>query len=359
MPPNAAPGRVSVEQDPAEWMRLEARPERLNAARYDRLPYPLLTPVQEIAFDVGITALREELELHGLVVRGFQGHQLIFEQRWPARALRQRTGESNLAIAPGTGLAVRSLHFLLPAYEPLSLVEVTALAKRVPGGQALQGALHIPVAFREQKTALHFPLEGLWWAVQAGDWSDMHKQEVFSQPYAVDFVALGADGRYQRDDGLSLEEHYSWDQPVYAPAGGKVAYVCYDMPDLPPGSVADPRIYRDDPRRTLGNAVAISHGNGEVSFLGCLRQASIQVNEGELIRRGRRIGFIGNSGFSPGPHLHYHLAEGPNPFIDQGLPVLFSHFEAGGQWFDEPTTIPTRMIVLGPSRPAQEAEADA
>jgi hypothetical protein len=41
--------------------------------------------------------------------------------------------------------------------------------------------------------------------------------------------------------------------------------------------------------------------------------------------------------------------EGPNPFIDQGLPVKFSHFSAGGQYFEKPMTIPTRMIVVGPT----------
>jgi hypothetical protein len=38
---------------------------------------------------------------------------------------------------------------------------------------------------------------------------------------------------------------------------------------------------------------------------------------------------------------------GPNLFIDQGLPVTFSHFWAGGQFYEQPVTIPTRMIVRG------------
>jgi hypothetical protein len=44
------------------------------------------------------------------------------------------------------------------------------------------------------------------------------------------------------------------------------------------------------------------------------------------------------------------VMNGPNLFIDQGLPFKFSHFSAGGQLFEEPTTIPTRMIVVGPDR---------
>ena len=168
-----------------------------------------------------------------------------------------------------------------------------------------------------------------------------------SQAYALDFAKLGPDNRTFAGRGTEREDHYSWGQPVYAAAGGKVAVVTFDMPDLVPGMLPDPLMFRGDPRRTLGNSVAISHGNGEFSYYGCLQQASLAVNEGQVIKRGALLGKIGNSGVSPGPHLHFHLADGPHPFIDQGLPVLFSHFWAGGQFFAQPTTIPTRMIVIG------------
>jgi hypothetical protein len=331
----------------------------LNAARYDHLPFPNIGPVQEVAFDLGITAYHAAITLSGLVFKGYAGHQLLFEQRWPARVIRQRTGEHDLAIPAQTGLAVRSLHFQLHAYEPLTLVEVTAVGLRAGDEQPLQAVLQIPVTFPDQKTDLHFPLAGAWWAIQAADWSDHHKQEVFSQTYALDFVKLGPDNRIFGGSGMALLDHYSWDQPVYATAGGKVAYAGYDMPDMAPGTLADPRIFRDDPRRLLGNAVAISHANGEFSYYGHLRQASLEVNQGQVIRRGALLGRVGNSGHSPGPHLHFHLMDGPNLFIDQGLPVKFSHFWAGGQYFDTLTTIPTRMIVIGRDRqPITESHAE-
>ena len=275
-------------------------------------------------------------------------HQLLFEQRWPVQVLRAKLGDDDLHIAPGTGLALRGLHFMLHGYLPLTGVDVTVVAQAAGGAEPIQGHLEIPVRHHEQKTELHFPLRGAWWAIQGADWSDRHKQEVFSQPYALDFVKLGPDNRFFSGDGLQVTDHTSWDQPVYATAGGKVTYVVYDMPDLLPGAPPDPRMFRGDPRRYLGNAVALSHGNGEVSYYGCLQQASLAVNEGQLIKRGALIGRVGNSGLSPGPHLHFHLMEGPNPFIDQGLPLQFSHFEAGGQYFAELTTVPTRMIVFGP-----------
>jgi len=334
-------------------LQVESRPARLIAARYEQLPFPTLGPVQEVAFDLGLTARGETVTLSGMVIKGYNGHQLLFEQRWPARIIQKRTGEENLTIPAGTGLAIRSLHFMLHGYEPLTMVEVTVVGKVESSEQSIQSLLQIPVVYPDAKTDLHFPLQGTWWAIQAADWSDQHKQEVFSQTYALDFVKLGADNQFFRNGGMQLEDHYSWQQPVYATAGGKVAHVCYDMPDLPPGAMPDPRMFRDDPRRLLGNAVAISHGNGEFSYFAHLQQASIQVHEGDLIRRGTLIGLVGNSGRSPGPHLHFQLMEGPNLFIDQGLPVKFSHFSAGGQFFEQPMTIPTRLIVTGPDPEAE------
>ncbi len=307
----------------------------------------MLGPMQEVVFDLGVTALHASVTLSGLVVQGYNEHQLLFEQRWPARMLQQHSKEADLTIPAATGLAIRSLHFMLPGYELLTTIEVTVVGKAEAGDQIIQTHLQIPVRYHEAKTDLHFPLRGTWWAIQAADWSDQHKQEVFSQTYAVDFVKLGADNQFFCDNGLTLEDHYSWDQPVYATAGGKVAYVCADMPDLVPGTLADPKIFRDDPRRLLGNAVAISHANGEFSYFAHLQQASLAVRDGELIRRGALVGRIGNSGRSPGPHLHFQLMDGPNLFIDQGLPVKFSHFAAGGQFFEQPITIPTRLIVTG------------
>jgi hypothetical protein len=331
-------------------LEIESRPSTLVAAVYDTLPFPSIGPVQEIALDLGITAKNGAVTVKGLIFQGYNDHQLLFEQRWPARIITQRTGEEDLTIQAGTGLALRSLQFLLHAYEPLTHLDVTAVSQVVAGGQNVQALLQIPVITHTQQTDLRFPLAGAWWAIQAGDWSDFHKSEVYSQPFAIDFVKLGPDNLTYAGSGRSLTDHYSWDQPFYATAGGKIAHVCYDMPDMLPGAVPDQAILRGDMRRILGNAVAISHANGEFSYYAHLQQLSLNVNEGEMIRQGALIGRVGNSGNSPGPHLHFHVMNGPNLFIDQGLPMQFSHFWAGGQLYEDPTTIPTRMIVVGPER---------
>jgi hypothetical protein len=360
--PQAPRTSTPTASDDAPHLRLETRPALLIGAINEPLPFPHLGPVQEVCFDLGVTARHADIELTGLVFKGYAGHQLLFEQRWPARFIQQKTGEASLRIEAGTGLAVRGLLFMLHAYEQIGFIEITAIGRyhhetstkvgddSGRNAATVQAVLQVPVAFHAQQTELHFPLEGAWWTIQASDWSDHHKIEPYSQTYALDFVRLGMDNEFFHDRGLELEDHYSWDAPVFAAAGGKVAHVCYDMPDLKPGAAPDLRMFRDDPRRILGNAVAISHANGEFSYYAHLQQASLTVNEGQMVRRGQLLGRVGNSGQSPGPHLHFHLMEGPNLLIDRGLPARFVEFWAGGQYFRTPTMIPTRMIVHGPAR---------
>ena len=227
------------------YLHLESRPSTLVAAQYRTLPFPGIGPRQEIVFDLGITAVGGDVEVQGLVLKGYHGHQLLFEQRWPARILQAHTGEPTLSVAAGTGLALRTLHVLLHAYEPLTMVEATVVAQPVenqPDGerQPTQAVLQIPVITHERQTDLHFPLRGAWWAIQAADWSDQHKQEAYSQPFALDFVKLGADNRFFGGSGHGARRSlFSWDQPVYATAGGKISMVIADMPDLAPGTPPD------------------------------------------------------------------------------------------------------------------------
>ena len=54
---------------------------------------------------------------------------------------------------------------------------------------------------------------------------------------------------------------------------------------------------------SFGNYILISHHSGWQSFYGHL--SSIRVREGQWVNIGERIGNVGNSGYSTGPHLHF------------------------------------------------------
>lgn len=338
--------------EPHSQVLMESSPSHLFAALYDQLPFPHFAgPRQEMVFALGITAITGTVTLQGLAIALVHEHQVLCEQRWTAAMLQQHTGQADLSIPEGTGLAIQHLHFNLQGYVLCQQIQVVAVLQDQGSGTVWNETLLIPVSFPELATDLHFPLVGTWWTIQGSDWTDHHKVEPVSQAYALDFVKLGAASAFFAGDGTRLEDHFSWGAPVYAPATARVAHVIFDMPDMLPGQLPDPAMMQGDARRVLGNAVALSHRRGEFSYLAHLQQGSLQVRVGDHIRRGTLVGYVGNSGHSPGPHLHYHLMNGPNLFLDQALPVRLSHFWAGHTWYEEPISIPTRMIVEGESRP--------
>lgn len=55
-----------------------------------------------------------------------------------------------------------------------------------------------------------------------------------------------------------------------------------------------------------GNWVAIKHDSGHVSMYAHL-SGSASVSVGQNVSQGQTIGYIGNSGFSTGPHLHFSI----------------------------------------------------
>lgn len=65
-------------------------------------------------------------------------------------------------------------------------------------------------------------------------------------------------------------------------------------------------------RRGYGNVVIIQHNFGFTTLYGHLH--SIAVEPGEYVRKGQKIGTVGNSGLSTAPHLHYEVRFLARPF---------------------------------------------
>ena len=66
------------------------------------------------------------------------------------------------------------------------------------------------------------------------------------------------------------------------------------------------RIKRADNRSSgYGNHIRIDHGFGYVSLYAHL--SKFNVRRGQKVKRGDIIGYVGNSGRSVGPHLHYEI----------------------------------------------------
>jgi murein DD-endopeptidase MepM/ murein hydrolase activator NlpD len=63
--------------------------------------------------------------------------------------------------------------------------------------------------------------------------------------------------------------------------------------------------------RGYGNNVVIRHGFGYETLYG--HMSRMAVRPGQKVNRGDVIGYVGNSGTSTGPHLHYEVHRGGNP----------------------------------------------
>jgi murein DD-endopeptidase len=59
--------------------------------------------------------------------------------------------------------------------------------------------------------------------------------------------------------------------------------------------------------KECGNGVVIDHGGGWVSQYCHLRKGSVQVKKGQRIKAGDKIGFVGLSGKTQFPHLHFQV----------------------------------------------------
>lgn len=103
--------------------------------------------------------------------------------------------------------------------------------------------------------------------------------------------------------GLDMGAPYK--SPVYATGAGKVIYAGW--------------------RGRYGRLVEIDHGNGLKTRFGHLNK--VLVRKGEMVDQTTRVGLLGNSGRSTGPHLHYEvLVDGkptnPVKFIKAGVNVF-------------------------------------
>ena len=58
-------------------------------------------------------------------------------------------------------------------------------------------------------------------------------------------------------------------------------------------------------KRGLGNHIIINHGFGYISIYAHLDRFNVRA--GQKVRRGDVIGFVGNTGMSLAPHLHYEI----------------------------------------------------
>lgn len=67
---------------------------------------------------------------------------------------------------------------------------------------------------------------------------------------------------------------------------------------------------------SYGNYVLIRHTNGYYTLYAHMKYNSVQVKVGQKVKRGQVIGYMGNTGYAFGAHLHFEVRNKSNVIID-------------------------------------------
>lgn len=83
-------------------------------------------------------------------------------------------------------------------------------------------------------------------------------------------------------------------------------------------AAADGKVIFTGWRSGYGNTVILDHGNGVTSLYAHQQSGGIKVSTGQKVLRRDRIGTVGSTGNSTGPHLHFEVRINGNPVDPMG-----------------------------------------
>lgn len=66
----------------------------------------------------------------------------------------------------------------------------------------------------------------------------------------------------------------------------------------------------------VANRVHLQHFDGTVSWYLHLQRDSVAVRVGQVVRCGELLGYVGSSGYSSGPHLHFEVQRADGTEVD-------------------------------------------
>ncbi len=172
------------------------------------------------------------------------------------------------------------------------------------------------------------PCFGIWYVEYGGNTKETsHSWNISSQRYAYD-LEIRKDNLPYHGDYHKIENYYSYLQDVLCPCDGFVI----DVED----SYENTKIYNERPvccdiEDSRGNYITIKHRGGEYSTVCHLEKNSALVKVGQLVTAGEKIGKVGNSGNTQGPHIHFQVQKGANFYHDEGVPITFKKTYCNGK----------------------------
>ena len=144
-----------------------------------------------------------------------------------------------------------------------------------------------------------------------------------AQRYAIDFARLDDNGELYAGDPSKNESFFTYGADIIAATDGRIVAVRDGVAENIPTEPLPPATIESAP----GNYVVEALADGRFALYAHMQPGNVQVQPGQHVRRGQVLGLVGNSGNSTGPHLHFHVTDGPSPLESNGVPYVFDHFD--------------------------------
>lgn len=181
---------------------------------------------------------------------------------------------------------------------------------------------------------LAFPFHGRWLVQNSpADRVPSHGTTAFASSFAIDFVPVDAGGRSapvrfrtlvvteppQRFPGFGREVLAPVEGLVVAADDGQEDHAAHRGLPSVTYALTQGRRAAAGWAALAGNHVLVQTRPGAVVALCHLRQGSVDVRVGEVVRVGQEVGRCGNSGNSTEPHLHVQALDRVD--VEQARPV--------------------------------------
>jgi murein DD-endopeptidase MepM/ murein hydrolase activator NlpD len=115
---------------------------------------------------------------------------------------------------------------------------------------------------------------------------------------------------------------------VFSVKDGKISFVGFD--------------------KGYGNYIIVDHNDGTSTLYGHLSRFVEGLSTGTIVTKGQTIGFVGSTGLSSGPHLHFELRRNGKP-VSELTSMSEQQALVGNQLATNTIIIPKREIVQGAS----------
>jgi murein DD-endopeptidase MepM/ murein hydrolase activator NlpD len=114
-------------------------------------------------------------------------------------------------------------------------------------------------------------------------------------------------------------------------------------------AAADGRVVAAGWAGGYGREVQIAHGSGIVSLYG--HMSEIVAQPGSFVRQGQLIGYVGSSGLSTGPHVHFEVRQSGQPVNPLG--VRFTNAPVVDTHLADAVKARLKLLLSAGSRPAK------